>query len=95
MSILIKNMKMPKTCYDCKCLTDYGCVFVGAVGSGWGDKRSGYCPLIELPTHGRLIDGDKFYEDINESVLLTDGFKEVFNLWYDEQDSIIEAEGVE
>lgn len=28
---------------------------------------------------------------INESVLLTDGFKEVFNLWFDEQPTIIPA----
>lgn len=45
-----------------------------------------------IPDHGRLGDLDEFYADINESALLTDGFKETFNLWFDEQETIIPAD---
>ena len=46
MSILIKGMKMPKSCGSC---------FVG-------DRTicSNNCPLVEIPPHGRLIDADAF-----------------------------------
>lgn len=49
------------------------------------------CPLVPVPDHGRLIDADELYNDINESVLLTDGFKDTFNLWFDEQPVVIPA----
>lgn len=58
MSVLIKGMKMPQSCYMCDMLE-----LSGAVGckhaydtsnSEWG--RALNCPLIELPDHGDLID---------------------------------------
>ena len=66
MSILIKDMKMPKGCFECP-FKDIGmstmtqCLLV----AGWVEyANDGYgipdaCPLVELPEkHGRLIDGD-------------------------------------
>lgn len=106
MGVYIKGMEMPKNCGECRLSTMYGLPF--AV-DGWciamsqtepnsellAGTRPSWCPLIELPPHGRLIDADAFYKDINESILLTDGFKDAFNLWFDVQPTIIEAEGEE
>ena len=49
MSILIKGMKMPKGCDECK----LGDIVCGAdEDHGWIE-----CPLVEVPTpHGRLIE---------------------------------------
>ena len=75
MSILIKGMDMPKTCYDCGfvqlCENCEGyentCAITGeSVGyeysSPFYDTRRGDCPLIEIPPHGRLIDADEYEE---------------------------------
>lgn len=53
MSVLIKGMKMPKDCSECRFCAwkdgnDVACV---ATGKGADD-----CPLIELPYHGDLIE---------------------------------------
>lgn len=64
MSVLIKGMKMPQSCYMCDMQE-----LSGAVGckhaydtnnSEWG--RALNCPLIELPDHGDLIDRDALRE---------------------------------
>ena len=72
MSILIRGMEMPKNCDECRfCVngfTDdapmYECaaqsyenvsVLVESGGKPF-DFRPDWCPLIELPPHGRLID---------------------------------------
>ena len=90
MSILIKDMEIPDNCTRC----DYiGLnVAVGCPVMRGTNGRAVDCPLISVPDHGRLIDADEFYADINESVFLTDGFKELFNLWFDEQQTIIPAD---
>lgn len=69
MSILIKGMEMPKNCDECPLLTkdgDYDVCFIGKKRVMWEwkhDKGSevihpkpDFCPLIEIPPHGRLID---------------------------------------
>ena len=97
MSVLIKEMLMPHDCEDCYFCVDNTippksiCALLTKETDSW-NQRPSWCPLIELPPHGRLIDADEFYKDINESILLTDGFKDAFNLWFDEQPTIIEAE---
>ena len=62
MCLLIKGMKMPKNCEECildhkffKWLGCYKHVSGDTIADG---KRSPACPLIELPTHGRIIDAD-------------------------------------
>ena len=60
MSILIK-MEMPKRCWDCFCF-DFeldDCLALGGKAVKDYDKRRDDCPLIELPTHGDLIDRSK------------------------------------
>ena len=69
MSILIKGMEMPKNCADCK-LTDSEyctCVLMAFYDDDYyvgcySIDRAPWCPLIELPPHGRLIDADAFFE---------------------------------
>ena len=75
MRILIRGMEMPKNCDKCRvCVngfTDdapmYECavqsyenvsVLVESGGKPFG-FRPDWCPLTELPPHGRLIDADK------------------------------------
>lgn len=64
MSVLIKGMKMPKSCYDCDMLELSGVVGCNHAydtkNSDWG--RALNCPLIELPPHGDLIDRDEQIE---------------------------------
>ena len=69
MSVLIRGMKMPQNCSECKllcnenfiiwcCLTDREDVFL--------DATPDWCPLVELPEkHGRLIFDDGEEYDVN------------------------------
>lgn len=62
MSILIKDMEIPKNCVECK-LSDHisptECPIYSIEKGDYWDKRYKYCPLVEVPTpHGRLIDAD-------------------------------------
>lgn len=74
MSVLIEGMKKPETCGKCpfcqfggldvklRCLvTDESIINFDAK-----EKRAGNCPLVEIPSHGRLIDADNLIEDIEE-----------------------------
>ena len=72
MSIMIKGMKMPTNCSDCRLNYDcYRCsVIDGDKGYFYNDEdfeplfnRLPDCPLVELLTHGRLIDADKAISD--------------------------------
>ena len=58
MSIIIKDMEMPKSCDDCW----FECAYEICT------PETGYenCPLIEIPKHGRLIDADDLYIHLNE-----------------------------
>ena len=64
MSILIKGMRMPTSCYDCNCFirdsdgSDYCCLLMQDIEDN--DKRDDNCPLVHIPPHGRLIDADEF-----------------------------------
>ena len=62
MSILIKGVRMPTSCYDCNCFirdsdgSDYCCLLMQDIEDN--DKRDDNCPLVPVPAHGRLIDAD-------------------------------------
>ena len=62
MSVIVKSMEMPESCYRCPMANDdfYLC---GAtekyLENDSEERRPDWCPLIELPPHGRLIDADK------------------------------------
>ena len=107
MSVIVKGMEMPKNCDECRfCVngfTDdapmYECavqsydivsVLVESDGKPF-DFRPDWCPLIELPPHGRLIDADKLKSrlvldnDSNElQRISTDILK-----WIDIQETVI------
>ena len=76
-SIIVKGMRMPKDCRECR-LQDYSfttgvtwcgvdCVVLARNFEAIGfDGRPEWCPLVDLGKHGRLIDADaliKFVED--------------------------------
>lgn len=69
MSILIKGMEMPQGCGDCPCLGgeyhgSYDNHFYCQVtDKGIGEHKPDWCPLIEVPPHGRLIDADALMND--------------------------------
>ena len=71
MSILIEEMAMPKNCLYCPmshwnkldeitgCEIVIGKKYVDKSDTGfWQEDRPKWCPLVEIPKHGRLIDDD-------------------------------------
>jgi hypothetical protein len=65
MSVIVKNMKMPKNCGECPFIfsswgIEYYCHLAESSTSAEyvGREKMTNCPLIELPPHGRLIDAD-------------------------------------
>ena len=68
MSILIEGMEMPINCDSCRimvledtnCDSELfcGCPLVFKAHPQGEDHRPDYCPLVELPSHGRLVDAD-------------------------------------
>ena len=60
--ILIKNMEMPKSCAECP--MQYvgeertACFLMNCYNKIFIEKRPSWCPLVELPPHGRLTDAD-------------------------------------
>lgn len=68
MSECVVRMKMPKSCWDCPCLDDYGDYPMCEISNeqrGYNfpihEKRMPNCPIIcQLPEeHGRLVDVTK------------------------------------
>ena len=62
--ILIKNMELPKCCYETDGQVVKPCDFLEVCRRKWGvninalDIHSEACPLVALPEHGRLCDLD-------------------------------------
>lgn len=108
MSILIKGMEMPTSCTECPCCrhdnwngeTAHQCnvsfITFGAEDENWiYNTRPNWCPLIELPPHGRLIDAEK----LKSRIVLDEDASELKKIsadirkWIDIQETVIEAEG--
>lgn len=96
MSIVIKGMKMPESCFDCDLYGDESnyCKaqkeFMPFASFG-RDYKDANCPLVELPEkHGRLIDADAM-------VNLWKGctFEGSVGPLLDTRPTVIEAEGEE
>lgn len=82
MSVLIKGMQMPHICMSCE--------FCGYIDNRYsyctrlpmrgevsiGEPRPEWCPLFEVPAHGRLIDGDKLEGDLRSMARYQDGFRQ-------------------
>lgn len=72
MSVLIKGMEMPTSCDECELCTcyvredgteeNYRCVITFYPIHEFNERHE-YCPLIEVPPHGRLIDADALMKD--------------------------------
>ena len=114
MSILIRSMDIPTSCDKCRfCVngfTDtvpmYECavqsyenvsVLVESNGEPF-DFRPDWCPLVELPPHGRLIDADELKSKFRHG----NGDDDADSAWIStirrfitQADTIIEAEGTE
>lgn len=62
--IYIPGMEMPKSCWDCGALHEEDYCYAGnmSIDRGHSKDRSKYCPLVEVPDHGRLIDADTLKE---------------------------------
>ena len=91
MSILIKDMEMPKH-GDVLVVREYnGKTYIKHEGHLGFEAR-----LIELPPHGRLIDADKLLEkaywDYNEATHDYNNFKVVSEYDIDDAPTVIEAE---
>ena len=82
MSILIKDMEMPKNCGDCKAFVcyrqwagDVGDCFCGITkNDAEAKKKNADCPLVPVPPHGALMDRDDFFAVCPE---LVDGYKRI------------------
>ena len=101
MSVLVKNMKMPESCGECRMTTD--ACFCSAMPKefcGYADydeKRPDWCPLVELPEkHKRLVEfidvETRIDEDTGtEEIKLGEVFAAYFKMR--EAKAVIEAEG--
>lgn len=64
MSVLIKGVDTPLTCWGCPCFDDeitHYCCVLDRYCDDYKNNRLNDCPLVEVPTpHGRLIDADEY-----------------------------------
>lgn len=106
MGVYIKGMEMPKSCDECRIMEfeDTNCVpelFCGcpivfnAHPQGVG-HRPDYCPLVEVPPHGDLIDRDALMKKLNNcmfpSDMVTTRAVSMAINWLKESPTIIESE---
>lgn len=67
MSIYIPGKPMPPNCAGCDFCADGWCYVISAdqeqPGVLQSDKRPDWCPLVEVPPHGRLKDADAIIAD--------------------------------
>ena len=102
MSILIRGMEMPTSCLDCPFMVSRDgddCILQSAEANesfeNWEQMKAG-CPLVPVPPHGRLIDGDvaeviHFTEEDAEGRDFYDGILYAAD-FISKQTTIIEAE---
>jgi hypothetical protein len=63
MSILIKGMEMPECCGYCPFEHKNYCMAKPSLMVESADRHP-RCPLISVPPHGRLIDGDALIDEL-------------------------------
>lgn len=66
MSILIKGAKVPRHCGYCF-FNDFNICQIEhftVADAVYHEERHEDCPLVEIPTHGRLIDRDKLIKSL-------------------------------
>lgn len=90
MSVLIKDMQMPKNCSECPVALSGKYCRINQTYTTYIKLpiRPGHCPIVELPEHhGRLIDAEYLKKHADE-------WLSIYNL-IDSAETIVEAEGVE
>jgi hypothetical protein len=75
--IYIKGMEMPKNCCICPFSSHDMCLLCKRDAEDWFENRPEYCPLVEVPDHGDLIDRDDLIERID---LFIDDYAGVANM---------------
>ena len=100
----IVPMEKPKRCGLCPCFHaehPMHCQAVKAhkdkrIIAPYGAPIPDWCPLVEIPPHGRLIDADKLLEkaywDYNEATHDYNNFKIVSHYDIEDAPTVIEAE---
>ena len=101
MSVVIRGMKMPKSCDECPCYYETEgawrneCEVLGKEYIA-DDYRPEWCPLVELPAqHGRLIDSSAIGLTDFEIVMCNGNYKEALTMLLEKIErapTIIEAE---
>ena len=86
MSVLIKDMEMPVSCIDCPFMVSRendDCILqsseANAAFENWHDMKF-WCPLIEIPSHGRLVDADKIGLTDLEIVMCDGDYKKALEM---------------
>ena len=69
MNVIIKNMRMPKTCGDCRLeYNGFCCASENMVENK--DERAKHCPLVEfLPEHGELTNTINLLMQVRDKLL--------------------------
>ena len=69
--IYINKMKMPVNCMRCPIACSSGCSLRDGLmcSQDMLDGRREDCPLIPVPDHGRLIDGDKVFKRLQKQAM--------------------------
>ena len=110
MGVYIKGMEMPKSCDECRIMifedTNFvpelfcGCPIVFKARPQGVGHRPDYCPLVEVPEHGRLIGADALLESIKEAKKKQPEISDVYDEdyfavaeWVSYAPTIIESEG--
>ena len=67
--ILIRGMEMPKGCDECTYNSGIYCNAMPIAFCGYteDEDRPNWCPLIEVPPHGDLIDRDALIDTLSSS----------------------------
>ena len=74
MSVLVKGMKMPENCKECRMRTDYD--FCSAMPKEFGGYTNDircpdWCPIQEISTkHGRLIDAEALIDTLEQAIAI-------------------------
>jgi hypothetical protein len=66
MSVIIKGMEMPDSCYFCRMNTECGfCAAKPVEFCGYTDdvKRPDWCPLVEIPKGASLVDRNQLLSE--------------------------------
>ena len=90
MSILIKGLKMPKSC--CECIFDAWDACLINLNTEPKNKLTHSCPLVELPDHGELIERDELMK--HEVYIPRDGgyLPAVYSSYVKDAKTVIPAE---